>query len=142
MKGSAGRPWATGERRTRPAKELLDAFNALKKEYTQDSGYPSAMHYAWDKSDYEGRFLAQIRGDPKAMARPAELAERAKTRDVLLVCYEGDDKPCHRRLLLKIAQEDLGAEVDSAPLGAVGRQGSERVPSPSVATLLGQTSVA
>ncbi|MGC9529805.1 MAG: DUF488 family protein [Candidatus Bipolaricaulaceae bacterium] len=98
-----------------PSKELLEEFTKLKGEYTPDSGYPSAVHYAWDKRGYEARFLAQIRGSEAAMKRLAELAQRAKRKDVFLICYEGEDKPCHRKLLLRIAEEELGAEVDLSP---------------------------
>jgi hypothetical protein len=43
------------------------------------------------------------------------LAERAKTHDIFLICYERYDKPCHRKLLLQIAEEEFGAPVDPAP---------------------------
>ncbi len=98
-----------------PSKELLDEFARLKAEYNPESGYPSAVHYAWDKSDYERRFLEQIRGNVRSMDRLRALSEQAKSKDVFLICYEGDDKPCHRRLLLEIASEDLGAKVDPTP---------------------------
>jgi len=98
-----------------PSKELLDEFNAWKAKYTPDSGYPTAFHYAWEKSNYEKRFRAQLAANPKSGARLAELAERAKTRDVFLICYEGYDKPCHRHLLLQIAKDTYGAPVDPTP---------------------------
>lgn len=98
-----------------PSEELFRDFTEAKKRFTPDSGYPSPVHYAWEKSDYERRFRAQIRGDPRALERLKELSERAKERDVYLVCYEGDDKPCHRKLLLAIAKEEFGAVVDPAP---------------------------
>jgi len=78
-------------------------------------GYETAYHYAWDKSNYEARFRAQIAANPKSAARLRDLAERAKTRDIFLICYEGYDKPCHRKLLLEIAKEQFGALVDPTP---------------------------
>jgi len=98
-----------------PSKELLDEVNALKKGYSPDSGFESAIHYAWDKSNFADRFTRQIKKSEAAMARLRDLSERARSRDVFLVCYEGYDKPCHRKLLLKIAEEELGAEVDASP---------------------------
>jgi len=98
-----------------PSKELLDEFNALKKSYSPDSGFESPFHYAWVKSNFAERFLAQIRQSKAAMARLKNLSERSRSRDVFLVCYEGYDKPCHRHLLLKVAEEELRAEVDSSP---------------------------
>jgi len=98
-----------------PSKQLLDEFNTLKKDYTPNSGFDSAIHYAWTKSNFAERFLAQIRGSKVSMARLERLAEAARSHDVFLVCYEGYDKPCHRKLLLQVAREDLGAKVDAAP---------------------------
>lgn len=107
-----------------PTEALLNDFNKHKKRFTPGCGYESAVHYAWQKSDYERRFRAQIKGDPRALARLKELAGRARERDVFLICYEGDDKPCHRKLLLQIAQEEFGAVVDPTPFPAGG--GNER----------------
>ncbi len=98
-----------------PSRELLDEFTRLKAEYSPESGHPSAVHYAWDKCNYEKRFLAQIRGSKRSMDRLRELSEKAKSKDIVLICYEGEDKPCHRRLLLQIASQDLGAVLDPTP---------------------------
>jgi len=98
-----------------PSKDLLDEFNRLKGCFSPASGFESPIHYAWAKSNYAERFLAQVRQSKPAMSRLRELAERARTHDVFLVCYEGYDKPCHRRLLLEIAEKELGAEVDNGP---------------------------
>ncbi len=103
-----------------PTEDLLREFNDLKKEFIPGCGYESEVHYAWEKSDYERRFRAQIKGDPRALTRLKELAGRARERDIFLICYEGNDKPCHRKLLLQMAQEEFGAVVDPAPLRADG----------------------
>jgi uncharacterized protein YeaO (DUF488 family) len=104
-----------GNDKLAPSKELLDEFNEWKAKFTPGQGYETAFHYAWDKSNYEARFRALIAGNPAAAARLKALAERAKTRDVFLICYEGYDKPCHRKLLLEIARERFGAPVDPTP---------------------------
>ena len=98
-----------------PSKDLLDEFNRFKARFSPDTGFESAIHYAWAKCNYAERFSAQIRKSKEAMARLRGLSEKAKAHDVFLICYEGYDKPCHRNLLLKIAEEDLEAEVDYAP---------------------------
>jgi uncharacterized protein YeaO (DUF488 family) len=98
-----------------PSKELLDEFNDWKAKFVPGQGYETAYHYAWDKSNYEARFRAQIAANPKSAARLRDLAERAKTRDIFLICYEGYDKPCHRKLLLEVAKEHFGALVDPTP---------------------------
>jgi len=98
-----------------PSKELLDEVNAWKAGFTPESGYKTAFHFAWAKSNYEERFRKLIAANPKSAARLKELAEQAKTNDVFLICYEGYDKPCHRHLLLQIAKEQFGALVDPTP---------------------------
>ena len=98
-----------------PSKELLDEFNDWKARFKPGRGYETAVDFAWARSDYEKRFRAQIKGNPKALARLRELAEHSRTKDVFLICYEAYDKPCHRKLLLRIAEEEFGAAVDHTP---------------------------
>jgi uncharacterized protein YeaO (DUF488 family) len=98
-----------------PSKELLDEFNAWRAKFEPGQGYETEHDFAWAKSDYEKRFRAQIKQDPKAQARLRELAEASRSKDVFLICYEAYDKPCHRKLLLRIAEEEFGAVVDHAP---------------------------
>jgi uncharacterized protein YeaO (DUF488 family) len=97
-----------------PSKELLDEFNDWKAKFVPGQGHETAFHCAWDKCNYEKRFRAQIAANPKSVARLKALAERAKTHDVFLICYEGYDKPCHRNLL-QIAEQEFGAHVNHAP---------------------------
>jgi len=98
-----------------PSRELLEDFNHHKQAFSNQPGFPTAFHYAWKRSDYERRFKLQVKSNPSAMTRLRELAQRAGTHDIYFVCYEGYDKPCHRKLLLEIAQQELHAEVDYSP---------------------------
>lgn len=99
-----------------PSKELLDDFNFFKKQFTKGlGGYEDPYWYAWDKSQYEERFRKEILNNPTAMNRLATLAEESRNKDIFLICYEGEDKPCHRKLLLSIAREYFDAVVDFAP---------------------------
>jgi len=98
-----------------PSKELLDEFNSWKARFEPGQGYETTFHFASDKSNYEKRFRAEIAANPKSAARLKALAQRAKTRDVFLICYEAYDKPCHRHLLLDIAEHESGAPVDYSP---------------------------
>ncbi|TFH06409.1 MAG: DUF488 family protein [Candidatus Atribacteria bacterium] len=61
------------------------------------------------------RNRAQIQRNPKSLARLQELAEDSRTRDIFLICYESYDKPCHRKLLLQIAEEEFAALVNHTP---------------------------
>ena len=96
-----------------PSKELLDDFNRYKQEYKEHpDGYSDAYWHAWDKSNYEKRFTEQILGNPQSMDRLKSLSEEANNSDVYLICYEGEDKPCHRKLLLKIVRQQFEANVN------------------------------
>ena len=107
-----------------PSKELLDEFNEWKAKFTPGQGYETAFHFAWDQSNYEKRFRAEIAANPKSAARLKALAERAKTHDVFLICYEAYGKPCHRHLLLEIAKEKFGALADARPFLPPGKGGT------------------
>jgi hypothetical protein len=41
----------------------------------------------------------------------SKISKNARHHDVFLVCYKGRLKACHRRVLLRIAEERFGAEV-------------------------------
>lgn len=98
-----------------PSRELLEEFNHFKACFSHQTGYQSAFHFAWEKSNYAQRFKAQVKGSRAAMEKLRTIATRARSHDVFLICYEGYDKPCHRRLLLEIAEKEFGAVVDYAP---------------------------
>jgi len=76
-----------------PSKELLDEFNDWKARFEPGQGYETAFHFASEKSNYEKRFRAEIAANPKSAVRLKALAERAKTHDIFLICYEAYNKP-------------------------------------------------
>ena len=98
-----------------PSKELLDAFNAWRAKFKPGEGYETEHDFAWAKSDYEKRFRSEIQADPKALARLQAVAEQSRAKDIFLICYESYEKPCHRKLLLQIAEEQFAALVDDTP---------------------------
>nr|WP_255291516.1 DUF488 family protein [Natrinema sp. CBA1119] len=53
---------------------------------------------AWNSVDYERLYHEYLeRAGPQAVL--TELADRARERDIWLVCWETDARWCHRRLL-------------------------------------------
>lgn len=116
-------PWwvkrAHKERMTRrselaPSRELLDEFIAQRKA-RQREGYSDreAHNQAFKDVDYRDRFNAQIESDPAAMACLEALARQdAEKQEVVLVCYCGPGKACHRYLLLDLAARHFGAATD------------------------------
>jgi len=75
-----------------PSKELLDEFDSWKARFEPGQGYETAFHFAWAMCGYEKRFRAQIAGNPNSAARLKALAQRAKTHDIFLICYEAYDR--------------------------------------------------
>ncbi len=96
-----------------PSDSLFQDFSTTKKALEQELGKGSAEAHnqAFITCSYEERFREQILEDPRALEKLQELCRRAETEDVFLVCYEGPGKACHRRILMRIAEERLGAEV-------------------------------
>ena len=103
-----------GNDKLAPGDELFADFNARKSalERRHGKGSAGAHNDAFVESDYRERFRAQIEGDERALARLEEIALRAAREELFLVCYEGAAKACHRRILLRIAEERFGAEIE------------------------------
>ncbi|RMG84998.1 MAG: DUF488 family protein, partial [Candidatus Dadabacteria bacterium] len=97
-----------------PSEDLFRDFQARKQALEREvgRGTPEAHNRAFVECRYEERFRRQIEEDPRALDRLRALAERARTEDVYLVCYEGPEKACHRRILLRLAAERFGAPVE------------------------------
>lgn len=96
-----------------PNDRLFIDFTDLKKKFEKQYGKSSAEAHnrAFLSCDYERRFRDQIRDDERAMKKLAEIVKRSKAEDIYLVCFEGNSKACHRRILLRIAEEIFGAKV-------------------------------
>ncbi len=96
-----------------PADDLYQDFDALKRDLEQSlaKGSAEAHNAAFVESDYERRFREQVTSDSAALAKLESIARRASEEEIFLVCYEGPAKACHRRILLRLAEERFGAEV-------------------------------
>ena len=96
-----------------PTENLLQDFMQRKKDLERKFGKGSteAHNQAFLDCDYENRFRNQIMENPEALKKLAAISQRAQESDVFLVCYEGPAKACHRRTLLRIAEETFGTQV-------------------------------
>ncbi len=96
-----------------PSEELYREFDERKKTLEKEHGKGSdrAHNQAFLDCRYEVRFREGIVGSPEALKKLGEIALRAKAEDLYLVCYEGPSKACHRRILLRIAEERFAAKV-------------------------------
>lgn len=97
-----------------PREELFEDFNARKRVLERELGRGSAQAHnqAFVDVRLDQRFREQIEGDGGAMAELEAIARRSAAEDVYLVCYEGPTKACHRRVLMRIAAERFGADVE------------------------------
>ncbi|MBN2033074.1 MAG: DUF488 family protein [Deltaproteobacteria bacterium] len=96
-----------------PPEDLFNDFGKAKKRLEKEFGKASmqAHNKAFLDCNYEGRFREYIIGNPSALKKLEEICKKSKEKDVYLVCYEGAAKACHRRILLRIAEEHFGAKV-------------------------------
>jgi hypothetical protein len=96
-----------------PSDELFREFDQRKKllEGQYGKGSVEAHNQAFKDCDYEHRFREGILGNPDALKKLEEICSRSRKQDLYFVCYEGPSKACHRRILLRIAEERLNAKV-------------------------------
>jgi hypothetical protein len=61
-----------------------------------------ALNVAWEDTDFADRYREYVRNAEDVAATLAGFRERLDDgQDVVLVCYEGDGKRCHRHLLVE-----------------------------------------
>ena len=96
-----------------PPDELFNDFDKGKKRLEKEFGKGSveAHNKAFLDCDYELRFREYILANPSALNKLEEISKHSHKKDAYLVCYEGAAKACHRRILLRIAEERFGAKV-------------------------------
>lgn len=90
-------------------KDFITSKTRLERELGK--GGSEAHNRAFLECDYEKRFRLQVTQNPEALRKLEEIAKRAVREDLYLVCYEGPTKACHRRILLRIAEETFGSQV-------------------------------
>jgi uncharacterized protein YeaO (DUF488 family) len=83
-----------------PPEALLDAFRTRRDDFAMAGLCEEGAHNAaWDEVDFEARYRDHLES-PAARAALDDLAARLRGGEPLaLVCFEGDSKRCHRRLL-------------------------------------------
>jgi hypothetical protein len=96
-----------------PPDELFKDFDARKKALEKEFGKGSdrAHNQAFLECDYERRFREAVMENPGALKKLEALSTRSESEDIYLVCYEGSSKACHRRILLRMAEELFRARI-------------------------------
>ncbi len=100
---------AENHRELGPPETLLDETKA-KQEDLQMAGMceTGAHNAAFEETDFEARYREYLDSDSDAQATLASLRERVRDGEALaLVCFEADDKACHRHALLDVLRNDI-----------------------------------
>lgn len=96
-----------------PSDTLYKDFNSYKSrlEKVLGKGSAEAHNKAFLDCYYERRFRNQVAQNPDAIRKLEKIAKQAERKDIYLICYEGPTKACHRRILMRIAEEQFSARV-------------------------------
>ena len=95
-----------------PPEDLLDRFkervDGLKLDGMCDEG---AHNAAWEDLEVAARYRDHLAEDDDARAALDALVDRVRDgEDVALVCFEGENKACHRRVLVEEVERVLAAD--------------------------------
>lgn len=90
-----------------PPDDLLDAFKDrhedLKIQGMCDEG---AHNAAWEELGFEERYREHLETSEDAAAVVDDLVSRVRSgEDIVLVCFEAENKRCHRHELVSIIEE-------------------------------------
>ena len=115
---SVMRAGAAGIKALAPSVELLAEFQERKRVLVRAGAAPEAAHRAAHEAmGYRGRYLAEIRARPGALAALEALITEARAADVYLMCmcpYRTPGRACHTYALLDLARE-LDPKVRELP---------------------------
>jgi uncharacterized protein YeaO (DUF488 family) len=88
--------------------EVKERHEALAARGLCDEG---AHNAAWEEARFTARYREYLSNSAEAERVVADLVERvAAGEDIALVCFEGENKRCHRHLLREHLRERLRAE--------------------------------
>ena len=72
-----------------PSKQLLKEYKAKKK--------------TWE--EFAKSFQSELKDQKESIDALKELKTKSKSGNITLLCYEKDDKPCHRHLLKRLIED-------------------------------------
>ena len=92
-----------------PPGDLLDETKERQADLQgAGMGETAAHNAAFEETDFAERYRTYLGRDPDALAAIEALADRVRAgEDVALVCFEADDKACHRHTLLEVLRNGL-----------------------------------
>ena len=94
-----------------PPAELLAAVKALHESFAAQGMCDQGAHNAaWEETQFDAHYLEYLEESEEAQRAIEDLTARiADGEDVFLVCFEGENKRCHRRILREHLRERLDA---------------------------------
>ena len=89
-----------------PPEDLLEETKRREEDFKRQGICDAeALNAAWEDTDFADRYRDYVRDSDAADEALAALEDRlAAGTDVVLVCYESDEKRCHRHLLVEELQ--------------------------------------
>lgn len=97
-----------------PPSDVLEEFRGVREDYKMRGLCEEEAHNsAWLEVDFERRYLDHLEKSKRARDDWGELVEWLRGgKDVVLVCYEGENRRCHRHLLREYLLRRLKGEAD------------------------------
>lgn len=90
-----------------PPGDLLEETKAAAERMESEGLDETPAHnLSWQETDFEARYRAYVEESAAAESDLDDLATMVEDGEtVVLVCYEGDDKHCHRHILQAFLRE-------------------------------------
>lgn len=95
-----------------PPEQLLDVFHETREALTEDTTKTTAHNKAWDDINFEEKYIEYITdgwentgSDVHAALTRIQNAVENDGNDIALICYESNDKQCHRHLLQDFVEQ-------------------------------------
>lgn len=90
-----------------PPEDLLDETERVREEFAIGGMCDEGAHNAaWAETDFEARYRNSLTESGEAAALLDRIAERVRDGEtVVLVCFEGEDKRCHRHILVEFLRD-------------------------------------
>ncbi|MFB6084669.1 MAG: DUF488 family protein [Halorientalis sp.] len=93
-----------------PPADLLEEVERRREDLKMQGLCEEGAHNAaWDEVGFEERYRDHVRESDAAQAALDDLAARVRDGEtVVLVCFEGEDKRCHRHVLVELLERRIG----------------------------------
>jgi len=100
---------AENHRELGPPESLLEETKERQEDLQMTGMSETGAHNAaFEETDFESRYREYLGEDPEAQAAVETLGDRVRNGEAIaLVCFEADDKACHRHTLLDVLRDGL-----------------------------------